>query len=87
MDMFTNGDLKPSDDPDMVAPVKDSEHPSAASNDDKAKLSAAASAIDNTVDEFKDKEGLHYKVDMKATSKTPGPNLINTGSNIMVMRE
>ena len=84
MDMFTNGELKPSDDPDMVAPVKDLDQPSNVSNDNKAKLSAAASVIDNTVDEFKDKEGLHYKVDMKATSKTPGPNLINTGSVNMV---
>ena len=91
MDMFTNGDLKPSDDPDMVEPVKDTTVMplSGTSNDDKAaKASVAGSVIDKTVvDEFKDKEGLHYKADMKATSKTPGPNMINTGSNNLAYRQ
>ena len=33
MDLFTNGELKPSDDPDMVAPAKDSERQAANSTD------------------------------------------------------
>ena len=36
------------------------------------------------MDEFKDKEGLHYKADLKATSKTPAPHMINSGSHNMI---
>lgn len=73
MDLFTNGELKPSDDPDMVGPAKEVVEPS----EEKA-LSKADTGV---VDEFKDKEGLHYKADLKATSKTPGPNMmVHSGS-------
>ena len=92
MDLFTNGELKPSDDPDMVAPAKDpppqSDQQESAKEVDPAKIGAAktasvaANSNRNTVDEFKDKEGLHYKADMKATSKTPGPNMLISGSNL-----
>ena len=96
--MFTNGDLKPSDDPEMVEPVKESVEQVVSTSNDKDKdkdkgkdkenkKGSIAGSIDNTVDEFKDKEGLHYKADLKATSKTPGPNMINTGSNNMMNRQ
>ena len=94
MDLFTNGELKPSDDPDMVAPAKDpppqssDQQQESAKEADPAKIGAAkttsvaANSNRNTVDEFKDKEGLHYKADMKATSKTPGPNMLISASNL-----
>ena len=98
MDLFTNGELKPSDDPDMVAPAKDSEQQAATSDSkdenrekEKAEATEAGAATittnRNTIDEFKDKEGLHYKADMKATSKTPGPNMLGSSAasnNIMI---
>lgn len=90
MDLFTNGELKPSDDPDMVSPAKDPPPPQSDQHPDSAKevinnaanktVVAGATSNRNTVDEFKDKEGLHYKADMKATSKTPGPNMLIGGS-------
>ncbi len=68
MDAFTNGEFKPPEDPEMAGPLPD---PVDGANDetqkedgDKAKPTEAVSEVgkrENSVDEFKDKNGLHYK--------------------------
>ena len=83
MDMFTSGELKPLDDPSMLAPLKDvpSHDTSVAKDEDGRKVNSTAQQA-KEVDEFKDEEGLHYKGSKLPTSKTPGPNLINNRGSI-----
>lgn len=70
MDAFTNGEFKPPEDPEMAGPLPDpvdgaNEETSKEKEDgDKSKPTETASEVgkrEKSVDEFKDKNGLHYK--------------------------
>ncbi len=69
MDSFTNGEFKPPEDPEMAGPLPD---PVDGANEETTKddgdiakpTEAAISEVgkrEKSVDEFKDKNGLHYK--------------------------
>ncbi len=69
MDAFTNGEFKPPEDPEMAGPLPDpvdgSNEETKKEDTDKSKpTEAAVSEVgkkEKSVDEFKDKNGLHYK--------------------------
>ena len=83
MDMFTSGELKPMDEPPMAPQCREKGEGEVVKEEDESKLQQITQRDGKGVtsdygrkedefDEFKDKSGLHYKPDMRATSKTPG---------------
>lgn len=77
MDQFTNGELKPSEDPSMMQPLQASGQASEAGEKEISTGNNAVkkgSLTKRTVDEFTDVGGLHYKGNIVSTSKTPGLN-------------
>ena len=78
MDLFTNGELKPVEDPPMLLPdiLPEEEQPQSASEQEKMRNANQTEQRKNEVDEFNDPDGIHYKPGQKITSKTPGPDMI-----------
>ena len=82
MDMFTSGELKPMDEPPMAPQCREkAEGEEVKEEDNKVQqitqrdgkgVTSDYGRKEDEFDEFKDKSGLHYKPDMRATSKTPG---------------
>mmetsp|Transcript_9923 Transcript_9923/g.12335 ORF Transcript_9923/g.12335 Transcript_9923/m.12335 type:complete len:87 (+) Transcript_9923:1829-2089(+) len=85
MDLFTNGQLKPPDDPEMGMPIIDPNEAKEGEDDEKANAEKKANSVGKNnpkerLDEFKDKCGLHYKESLKVTSWTPNPPELQSSS-------
>lgn len=86
MDLFTNGQLKPPDDPEMGTPIIDPSEPKDATEGDenqadkKDGTEKVQKSANVDLDEFKDRSGLHYKQGLRLTSQTPNPPELHNSS-------